>query len=232
MNRSEWYHALKDKYGDNNAAIYEIDRTLGKMQEHFSKHNKVLISVSGGSDSDCVVHLICKYMPEYLPKCSFVFINTGLEYAATKRHLDDLEQKYGIAIERIRGKSVVWAVRKYGVPILNKAKAKSLDLFLRRTPKGEYLVFEANGTYYGFTEAERRLARYLDEHKISVSQKCCDVSKKKPAEKYIKEHGIDLDVTGERRAEGGCEPPQTHHVLRKEKTVCISLCRCFGGAMM
>jgi len=48
-----------------------------------------------------------------------------------------------------------------------------------------------------------RLAIYLKEHDIKVSEKCCVESKKRPIYKYIKEHHIDLNVTGERRGEGG-----------------------------
>jgi hypothetical protein len=94
-----------------------------------------------------------------------VFVNTGLEYEATKRHLVDLENKYGIKIERIRGKSVVWAVRQYGFPILNKVKAHYIDMYRRRTPKAHYLVFEADDPkmHFRFTDRERELARYLDE---------------------------------------------------------------------
>ena len=202
MLRYEWYPILKERY-DDVEVLSEVDATLRKMREHFETHERILVSVSGGSDSDCIVHLICTYLSDLLYKCYFVFVNTGLEYAATKRHLCDLESKYGISIERIHGESVVTAARKYGVPILNKAKAKSLSLFLRRTPKGYYLVFEANGSYYGFTEAERNLAIYLDENHIMVGEKCCDVSKKRPIHQFAKAHNIDLDVTGERKAEGG-----------------------------
>ena len=180
-----------------------VINTCIKMKKYFDEHDSIMISVSGGSDSDCIVHLVCTYFPEYVKKCHFVFVNTGLEYDATKRHLNDLEQKYSIEIERIRGKSVVRAVRKYGVPILNKSKAKTLGEFLRRTKRGYYLVFEYKSDYYGFTEAERNLARYLDEHKIMVSAKCCEVSKKNPSHKYAKENGIDLTVTGIRKSEGG-----------------------------
>ena len=182
-----------------------VVNTCIKMKKYFAEHDSIQVSVSGGADSDCVVHLVCKYFPEYIDKVHFVFVNTGLEYDATKRHLDDLEKRYGITIDRIRGKSVVWSCKHHGFPILNKVKAHYIDMWQRRTPKGYYLVFEANEPrmHFKFTERERELARYLDEHKIRVSAKCCDVSKKKPLHAYNKEHSIDLEVTGERKAEGG-----------------------------
>lgn len=207
MTRGEFYKELQGKYNDIEA-FSEIERTCRKMQEHFQTHDRIMVSVSGGSDSDCIVHLICHYFPEYVDRCYFVFVNTGLEYNATKRHLDELESKYGIEIKQLRGMSVVTSVRKYGVPILNKAKSKSLSMFLRRTPRGEYCVFQANGSYFKFTENERKLARYLDENHIMISNKCCDVSKKAPLHQFEKLNDIDLDVSGERKAEGGVRAVQ------------------------
>ena len=183
----------------------DVLHTCIKMNNYIRDHDKIMISVSGGSDSDCIVHLACKYFPEYLEKISFVFVNTGLEYDATKRHLVDLENKYGIKIERIRGKSVVWAVRQYGFPILSKIKSKFLNYYLRGVPSGEKYVF-MDGYKVArlqFTENQKELARYLKANGIMVSEKCCDVSKKKPIYIYISQNGIDLNVTGERNAEGG-----------------------------
>ncbi len=183
----------------------QVIETCIKMKQHFRDHDRILISVSGGSDSDCIVHLVCKYFPEYVEKCHFVFVNTGLEYAATKRHLDDLEEKYGIKINRIRGKSVVTVIRSSGIPILSKIKSKFLGLYIRGFPSGEKYVF---GDGYKvkklqFTENQKRLAIYLKSNAISVSSKCCDDSKKKPIHTYIHTYGIDLNCTGEREAEGG-----------------------------
>ena len=213
MTRVEFAAAIREKYLANDqldtGQKYEcydaLFHTGSKLIEYFCNHERISISVSGGSDSDCIVHLICNYFPEYLPKCNFVFVNTGLEYAATKRHIADLESKYGITIDKIRGESVVTACRKYGFPILNKVKAHYIDMYRRRTPKGYYLVFEADDPkmHFRFTEEERRLARYIDENGINVSAKCCDVSKKHPMKKYQHEHQIDLAVTGERKSEGG-----------------------------
>ena len=213
MERAEFAAAIKEKYLENltgtvgeRMEVYDaLFHTGSKLIEHFSSHERIMISVSGGSDSDCIVHLVCTYFPEYLDKCFFVFVNTGLEYDATKRHISELENKYGIEIQQIRGKSVVYSCKKYGFPILNKIKAHYIDMWRRRTPKGHYLVFEANDPkmHFRFTERERELVRYLDDNDINVSAMCCDISKKKPLKEFKKEHCVDLNVTGERKAEGG-----------------------------
>ena len=38
----------------------------------------------------------------HIDKCIFLFVNTGLEYKATTDHLDYLEDRYHIRIDRVR----------------------------------------------------------------------------------------------------------------------------------
>lgn len=225
MNRTEFASVIREKYMLNESieewqrfeAYDALFHTGSKLIQYFGSHEHICISVSGGSDSDCIVHLVCTYFPEFLDKCRFVFVNTGLEYGATKRHLCDLEKRYGIIIDKIRGLSVVTSCKRYGFPILNKVKAHDLDLLLRKQPSGNRLVYEMEGSQFSFTERERELARYIEANQIKVSSMCCDVSKKKPLKQYQKEHDIDLAVTGERKAEGGARATQNKSCFRENR---------------
>lgn len=184
----------------------DVLHTCIKINNYFRSHDSIQVSVSGGSDSDCIIHLLCKYYPEYIYKCHFVFVNTGLEYSATLKHLDYLEKTYGIKIDRIRGKSVVWVCKNYGFPILSKFKSHFIDLYQRDQPSGEKIIFyDGVKSYHAmqFTEKQKELSKYLKENGIKVSDKCCDLSKKKPLTQYAKEKECDMVVTGERTAEGG-----------------------------
>ena len=60
------------------------------------RYDKILCSISGGSDSDILIDLCEKF--DESSKITYVFFDTGLEYRATKEHLQYLEQKYGIHI--------------------------------------------------------------------------------------------------------------------------------------
>ncbi len=204
MNRAEYYPILKEKYPDINH-FSEIERTCRKIEEHIGSHERPCISVSGGSDSDCIVHLVCEYFPEYVEKCRFVFIDTGLEYDATKRHLTYLESKYGIAIEKIRGQSVVTATREYGIPILNKSRSEDIYYYMRGKQWAIDRIDGAKkaGTRYEYSANMIAMIHYAMENGIKIAARCCDKSKKQPIKRYIKENGIDLNVTGERKAEGG-----------------------------
>lgn len=204
MERFEWYPIISRKYPDYNVRS-EIDHTLRKIKEHIGAHYNVMISVSGGSDSDCIIHLICTYFPEYLEKCNFVFVNTGLEYDATKRHLDDIQKRYGITIEKIRGISVVTAIQKYGIPVLNKSRSEDIYYYMLGKQWAIDRIDGAKraGTRYEYSANMIAMIHYAKENGIKISSRCCDKSKKEPVKRYIKENELDLNVTGERKAEGG-----------------------------
>ena len=68
----------------------EIYNSFLVTRKKFEDNGKILCSVSGGSDSDIMVDLFCKFNKD---KVTFVFFDTGLEYKATKEHLKYLEDK-------------------------------------------------------------------------------------------------------------------------------------------
>lgn len=63
-------------------------------------YKNIVCSISGGSDSDVMLDIIQKV--DIDKKVRYVWFDTGLEYEATKRHLEYLEKRYGIKIERER----------------------------------------------------------------------------------------------------------------------------------
>ena len=90
-----------------------------KANKVLNGSEKALCSVSGGSDSDIMLDMI--HTLDESGKVTYYWINTGLEYQATKDHLDELEQKYGIEIVRLKpDKSIPLCVKEYGVPFLSK----------------------------------------------------------------------------------------------------------------
>lgn len=183
-----------------------INNTLGKMGYYLAQYNSVCVSVSGGSDSDLIVHIIATYFREFLPKIHFVFSNTGLEWNATKRHLDDLEQRYSIEIDRIWGRSIVLVVREKGVPILSKYHSECIEAYCRDVPwavrKIDHPRPKVEGGYV-FRPKYQLLAKAIKERGVKVSDQCCDYCKKLPLHQYQRSIGCDLAITGERKVEGG-----------------------------
>lgn len=201
-----------------------IHNTLAKIGYHLETHNSICVSVSGGSDSDVIVHIIATYFREHLHKVHFVFVNTGLEYRATLRHLDDLERKYDISIDRVRGTPIPLAVKRHGIPFLSK----NVSEYLSRLQSHDFDYSDVNvdegierfgnckvalrwwcndwgeGSRFNITR-NKMLKEFLMENGLpfKVSSECCHVSKKKPLLKFEKSVSADLVVTGVRKSEGG-----------------------------
>lgn len=98
-----------------------IEGNLSKAWQTINnpKYKVVLVSISGGSDSDLVIDICTRCDPSL--KCVFCYYDTGLEYQATKDHIRFLEDKYQIKIERRRAKvPIPLSCRTYGTPFMNK----------------------------------------------------------------------------------------------------------------
>lgn len=184
---------------------------------------RIVCSISGGSDSDIMLDIISKLDTE--KKTKYIFFDTGIEYQATKKHLEYLEQKYGIVIERIRAITPVpLGCKRYGVPFWSKHASemierlqkvgfkwedKPLDELLSEYPKCKpALRWWCND----FGEGSRfniNYIRWLKEYMIAypptfrISNKCCKGAKKDNAKKYLTEYNADLNLVGIRKAEGG-----------------------------
>lgn len=79
-----------------------IRNTMKKADLLLNSYKNPVCSISGGSDSDVMLDLLERVRGNR--KITYVFFNTGIEYRATLRHLDDLEAKYGIEIVRRKAK--------------------------------------------------------------------------------------------------------------------------------
>lgn len=85
-------------YSRDTVNLLDVDAMLN-IREKIKGYTNICCSVSGGSDSDVIIDLLARSTDRF-KDIRFVFFDTGLEYSATKKHLEDLEQKYGISIER------------------------------------------------------------------------------------------------------------------------------------
>lgn len=91
---------------------------------------KAICSYSGGSDSDILIDMIERargIFPD-LPPVKYVFFNTGLEMEATKDHVKEVAEKYGVEIEEVRPKiNIVKATREHGQPFVSKIMSAGLE---------------------------------------------------------------------------------------------------------
>lgn len=210
----------------HNLAIVDA---LAKHQMQIRRHNKILVSVSGGRDSDDMLDQNIRCGGK--DKSTYVFFNTGLEYAATKRHIEYLENKYDIKIQTIPPiKPIPTCVREYGVPFYSKRVSEMIMRLQRHGFKwedepldvllGKYSNCESALRWwcndYGRERKDGRvssfdidyvpyLKQFLIEHPptFPISNKCCYYAKKAPVKKYLSQNEFDLNCVGVRKAEGG-----------------------------
>lgn len=60
-------------------------------------HQNISCSISGGADSDIMLDIVSRLDTE--KKVHYVFFDTGIEMNATLKHLNYLEDRYGIKID-------------------------------------------------------------------------------------------------------------------------------------
>lgn len=101
----------------------------GIIARRLREHPNAICSYSGGSDSDLLIDLIERVRKvHHLPKVEYAFFNTGLEMKATKNHVKETAEKYGVEIKEHRPKvNIVMASRKYGIPFVSKIMSYGLS---------------------------------------------------------------------------------------------------------
>lgn len=120
-------------YADFDApAKFEAIKSI--IAKRLIQHPKAICSYSGGSDSDIMIDIIERTRALFeLPPIKYVFFNTGLEMRATKDHVKDIAEKYGVEIETVRPKiGIVQATRKYGIPFVSKIMSAGLSEWQRK----------------------------------------------------------------------------------------------------
>ncbi len=230
---------------DSSPKNLHIFETLLKARSVLDRHLRCACSVSGGSDSDIILDLLELVKPESY-ELRYVFFNTGLEYDATKRHIDELEVKYGISIERRRPrKTIPVACREHGVPFISKDVSDYISRLQAHGFDWNDLPEDATEEKYG--RCKSALDWYFDRrspsrtgrsrHSIAnykllrefiqssspyfaISSKCCDYAKKQVSSDFNKEYRPDLLINGMRQAEGGRRAGaiQTCFTPRSEKS--------------
>ena len=110
-------------------AAQKFEAIKAIIARKLKEHPKAICSYSGGSDSDIMIDLIEQVRKIYsLPPVDYCFFNTGLEMDATKRHVRETAQKYGVEIREYRPKkNIVQATREYGQPFVSKIMSQGLS---------------------------------------------------------------------------------------------------------
>ena len=206
-----------------------INTAFRKLHANLKFRSEVAaVSISGGADSDMMLDMIMALDPaKNYPdsEIHYVWFDTGIEYTATKQHLKDLEEKYGITIERKKAKTPVpLGCKTWGQPFISKQISQYISRLQAHGFKWEDEPFDVLYQRYPNCKAALRWwcnafgpgsrlniekCRLLKEFIIAnppdfpISDGCCKGAKKDVAHDYIRDIKATINVVGIRQAEGG-----------------------------
>lgn len=159
-------------------------------------HDDVYVSFSGGKDSTVLKHIVDS-MYDNIPA---VFVNTGLEYPEIQNFVREVKsgkyECFNPDVEILRPEMRFdEVIRKYGYPVASKeiagyvreakhSKSEKLRTMRRQRLMGEYR--RPDGQLSEFNSPKWKI---LLDAPFEVSDKCCDVMKKKPIAAYCKRTG-------------------------------------------
>lgn len=206
-------------------SFYKADALINSL------YDKPMCSISGGSDSDVMLDLIHKVDRD--KKVTYVWFDTGLEYGATKRHLEYLENRYDIQIIREKASvPIPLSVKRYGEPFVSKYASTMIERLQNNNFKWEDRPYEelikeypncvsaikwwCNKAADNLPKNKLSFSRYcinfndglkdfmiLHPPSFKISAKCCDYAKKNVNKEIVKRGGYDVSIVGVRKFEGG-----------------------------
>lgn len=152
----------------------------------------VYVSFSGGKDSTVLKHIVDS-MYDDVPA---VFVNTGLEYPEIQHFVREIKKgKYecfNSDVEIVRPEMQFQEVIKnYGYPVISKEVAECV-WYARKNGDNDvrykklFGLLEFNGAPSRFNCGKYK---YLFDAPFLISNKCCDVMKKAPANNYTRKTG-------------------------------------------
>lgn len=207
----------------NDNTLNSILKTTPIIESFIDQYgtDKIMCSISGGSDSDILLD-ICSKVSKNI---RYVFFDTGIEYKATKQHIEYLQDRYNIEIKTEKSKiNVVKAVYNMGY---NPFLSKKISNEIYRLQKHNFVFTDSkynddinkydhclqalkwyhnifNGKQYNI-EYKKLLKEFLIKYppQFVISDKCCDYCKKSIFKQYIKKYDIKLSIVGIRKYEKG-----------------------------
>lgn len=177
------------------AKIIMTQQRIRQWYEYWD--GQVYVSFSGGKDSTVLKHIV-DGMYDDVPA---LFVNTGLEYPEIQQFVRNIKAgKYDCFnsdVEIVRPEMRFdEVVKKYGYPVVSKEVSKKVHdansakrngyehSYTTKYFNGDALTPDGSKSPYNMEKW-----KYLLDADFDISNKCCDVMKKKPAKQYGKQTG-------------------------------------------
>lgn len=173
------------KYMQNQPLNIKINMAEQRIVEWYEYFNgDVYISFSGGKDSRVMLDIVRRIYPN-VPA---VFANTGLEFpeiVSFTKTIKNVEVVYPkIPFQKV--------IKTYGYPVISKEQAQKIREVQGGTTQ-HMNDYYRNGVMKGGYKSgavSKKWQYLMDQHKVLISEKCCDIMKKKPFHLYEKKTGF------------------------------------------
>ncbi len=165
----------------------KVNKSKLRIREWLDHWNgMVYVSFSGGKDSAVALE-IARQVDSDIPA---VFCDTGLEFPEVRSFVQSIENVVWIRPE-IPFKKVIEDV---GYPVVSKEQSSFIQEY-RDTKSDKLKKIRWEGNDYGMGKISERW-KHLVNAPFKISDRCCDIMKKRPFSKYENETGRKM-ITGE-----------------------------------
>lgn len=190
---------------DNELLLYDRLEVIKTTINKYGEEN-FYISFSGGKDSTVVSRLVDMALPEN--KIPRVFINTGIEYNAIVKFVNELAVQDDRFVIIKPSNPIKETLERYGYPFKSKEHAKKVHEYRTMHHLSPYIQrylrgCNEDGTHSCFKCPDVLQYQFTEENTLNISHLCCNKLKKEPAHKWAKETGKSIVITGIRAEEGG-----------------------------
>jgi 3'-phosphoadenosine 5'-phosphosulfate sulfotransferase (PAPS reductase)/FAD synthetase len=158
----------------------KVDMSLNRIKYWYNQYaGNVYVAFSGGKDSTVLLHLVRKLYPE-VPA---VFVNTGLEYPEINQFVKTIKNVITLR-PTMTFKEVI---EKKGYPVVSKKVARGLGALQSPGTSDRERNKVLHGDERGSYGKLPKKWRYLENAQFKISEKCCEVLKLRPVNKYYKQ---------------------------------------------
>lgn len=160
--------------------LYLTERRIDEWKDNHD--GLVYVSFSGGLDSTVLLDIVRKVLGNDTPA---VFSNTGLEYPELVAFVKTFDNVTIIKPDMPFNQ----VVATYGYPLISKETAMKIRKLRHGNLSERYRNYLMNGDERGKLGKLANKWKILLNAPFDTSEKCCDIMKKKPFKKYLKETG-------------------------------------------
>lgn len=180
MNNTSDYLTLKHLQSMSLPDKIELSKL--RIREWYEEWNgNVYVSISGGKDSDVVLHIVRSIYPNILA----VFCDTGLEYPENKAHIRKIDN-----VEIIRPKKTFkQVIEQHGYPVISKENAhKIYDIRHTKSEKLRCKRLHGDPDKWNTGKLPEKW-KFLIDAPFKITDYCCNVLKKNPFKCYDNKTG-------------------------------------------